>query len=175
MAKTISFDPRSDKSRVLLAPIFKEYQAPDSQVSVQHPHPPAKETAFSRMMRAGSMLQQHKRKKRKIATQGYRKDSVSSQIKQFAFSNNAKLHKTSFNASAELTTNTLIKCGKEKNPCTSAASKTEDNADIIPVATASTISQRHLAAATSADVSTPIEKASLVAPLALFDRFRFHS
>ncbi|RQM09304.1 hypothetical protein DD237_003682 [Peronospora effusa] len=174
-ARNISFDPQSDKSRVLLTQVFKEYHAPDYQVALQNPLLPAKETAFSRMMRAGLTLQQHKRKKRKVATLGYRKASVSSQTKQIAFSDNVKSHITSSDASAELTTNTLETCGVEENSRTSAASKTEDNADIFSVATASTIGQRHLTAPTSTDVPKDIEKVSLLAPIASFDRFRFQS
>ncbi|CAI5742194.1 unnamed protein product [Peronospora destructor] len=174
VARNISFDPQSDKSRVLLTQVVKEYQAPDYQVAVQNLPLSAKETAFSRMMRAGSMLQQHKRKKRRIATPGYRKDSVSMQITQFAFSDNAESHHTNSDASAELTTNTEEE-KKEENPCASAALKMEDSAEIISVTMASTIGQRHSTAATSADVSKRIEKVPLVAPLASFDRFRFQS
>ncbi|CAH0476721.1 unnamed protein product [Peronospora belbahrii] len=116
LASNMSFDPQSDKSRVLLAQVLKKKQAPDYQEAVQKPAT-AKETAFSRMMRAGSILKQHELKKRKVATPKFRqphRDPVISQIKQFAFSNNGESPDASLDASVEPPTSTLKQSGDEK-------------------------------------------------------------
>ncbi|RLN61900.1 hypothetical protein BBJ28_00021087, partial [Nothophytophthora sp. Chile5] len=97
VARNISFDPLETREKMTARPtdaFMKENQLPNSQNAPLSVAPQATETAFSRMMRAGSMLQKHTLKKRRTSGSGFRgrlraapsQAPLSSRIDQFAFS-----------------------------------------------------------------------------------------
>uniref|UniRef100_M4BNA8 XPG-I domain-containing protein n=1 Tax=Hyaloperonospora arabidopsidis (strain Emoy2) TaxID=559515 RepID=M4BNA8_HYAAE len=159
LAKDVTFDPQSDESRVLLTlridGVSKENRAPNLLEAVQNVPSVAKETAFSRMMRAGSMLQQHNVKKRKAHGAGLRSRKLhithqahtSGQIERFVFSNRDKPGEAEKNPDVtsevprELPTATLNDGRKGENTCTPDTSN-ESCVDIVRKATVSTFGQR---------------------------------
>uniref|UniRef100_A0AAV1UIW6 Exonuclease 1 n=1 Tax=Peronospora matthiolae TaxID=2874970 RepID=A0AAV1UIW6_9STRA len=184
LSKDVTFDPQSDESRVLhtlrVDGVSKENRAPNLLEAVQNVPSVAKETAFSRMMRAGSMLQQHKVKKRKTHGAGVRSGKLhithqahtSGQIERFVFPNKDKSGEAEKNLDIiskvprELPTTTLNDDRKEDNTCTPATS-TESCVDVVRKATVSTFGQRRAVG------TLKIATGRSLAPLASFDRFRF--
>ncbi|KAG2519302.1 hypothetical protein BBO99_00006390 [Phytophthora kernoviae] len=86
-----------DFKKALLTFRHQRVYCPKKQDTSSDAAPLAKETAFSRMMRAGSMLQQHKLKKRKTLSSGFRGGTLrapqaplSAQIERYAFTSKAK-------------------------------------------------------------------------------------
>ncbi|ETK76534.1 hypothetical protein F441_17413 [Phytophthora nicotianae CJ01A1] len=179
VARNISFDPLSDKVRVLPTVgdngILKENQAPNSQETIPSPQIPTKETAFSRMMRAGSMLQQHRLKKRKSIGPGFRSGKpripLSSRIELLAFSRNRKadeptrIPSTLSNSQLESTDASEHIDDPDDPP---ESSKAED--DIDTKATMSTIDEQPAGIETIVRAS---KETTVAAPIASFDRFRF--
>ncbi|KUF78890.1 Exonuclease 1 [Phytophthora nicotianae] len=179
VARNISFDPLSDKVRVLPTVgdngILKENQAPNSQETIPSPQIPTKETAFSRMMRAGSMLQQHRLKKRKSIGPGFRSGKpripLSSRIEHLAFSRNRKadeptrIPSTLSNSQLE-STDASEHIDDPDDPPESL--KAED--DIDTKATMSTIDEQPAGIETIVRSS---KETTVAAPIASFDRFRF--
>ncbi|RLN95552.1 hypothetical protein BBJ28_00017945 [Nothophytophthora sp. Chile5] len=97
VARSISFDPLETREKMTTRPadaFMKENQMPNAQNVPLPVAPQATETAFSRMMRAGSMLQKHTLKKRRTSGVGFRgrlraapsQAPLSSRIDQYAFS-----------------------------------------------------------------------------------------
>ncbi|KAG7390541.1 Rad2 nuclease [Phytophthora pseudosyringae] len=194
VARNTPIDPLSDKVRVLLTErdveVSKENQAPNSQEAVRNTPPLVKETAFSRMMRAGSMLQQHKLKKRKIAGLGARSGKLrvahqtplSSRIVQFVFTGNnktdepEKIASLSFDSPLDQSTDAESTSENLDDPeDTQASSKTEfdtdDTNDTVAIATVNTLDVKE-ADIDASSVLAPKGEAAL-APIASFDRFRF--
>ncbi|CEG37543.1 exonuclease 1-like [Plasmopara halstedii] len=156
-----------EKRRVLLEEL-KENQSPNRQVAPPNSSTlPVKETAFSRMMRAGPMLQQYKTKVRKttgLATRNKRLQhaSTSSRIEQFVF--------TSYKSKApDLRTESMTdsKCTSQSTDDSTqspADSKTNFSVDIKP--TVCTLKEFQL------DIDATNVQISKDAA-ASFDRFRF--
>ncbi|GMF65611.1 unnamed protein product [Phytophthora lilii] len=191
VARNISFDPLNDKARILSTSastnVSKENQAPNSQESSSCTAPPVKETAFSRMMRAGSMLQQHKLKKRKLFGAGFRSGKLrtthqaplSSRIEQFAFTANTKADDSNSSSAVSPVEQTPDAEGTSESisepedapeqpetefaPSKAITTVSEQNQDEVD----SGVAQAHQAPATIATSLTPV-------PVASFDRFRFH-
>ncbi|KAJ8577203.1 hypothetical protein ON010_g2002 [Phytophthora cinnamomi] len=154
VARNISFEPMTEKAKSVPVVqgdcVSKENQAPNSQETPSNPVPQEKETAFSRMMRAGSMLQQHKLKKRKISGPGFRSGKLraahqtplSSCMEQFAFTGNAKVDtppSTSCTLSAEQLKGADSASNHANYPeVTPATVNSEDPADIVSKSMAST-------------------------------------
>ncbi|KAG3094510.1 Exonuclease 1 [Phytophthora idaei] len=177
-ARNISFDPLKDKVRVLPTArdnvVSKENQAPNYQKATPSPPVPTKETAFSRMMRAGSMLQQHRLKKRKsIFRSGKPRVPLSSRIEHLAFTGNHKADEptkipcTSSDSQHEQLTDETEHISDPEDPPASA--KTEN--DNETKATLKTLDEQHVG------LDSPIvhtsNEAAVAAPIASFDRFRF--
>ncbi|KAL3662575.1 hypothetical protein V7S43_012428 [Phytophthora oleae] len=183
VARNISFDPLNDKKRVLptlqKGDIFKENQAPNSQQAIRNVPPPGKETAFSRMMRAGSMIQQHKLKKRKITGPGVRSGRLrqiplSSRIEKFAFQKETVIPSSSSlpveqATDAESTSENLD--DPEDQPTSSIAELSTDDIPSQVITTCTALDQEEGDFETSVTL-TP-EAAAIPAPMASFDRFRF--
>lgn len=159
---------------------LKENQEPNSQETSSNPAPAVKETAFSRMMRAGSMLQQHKLKKRKTSGPGFRSGKLraahqtplSSRIGQFAYTSNAKADSLGTSSGLVVEQQTSLNCTSEQvgePEDARSTSNSEDEADIVSKATTSTLDQH----VTDIAEVTP-EIAAVIAapaPIASFDRF----
>jgi hypothetical protein len=184
VARNISFDPLQDKIRVLPpAPrdhMSKENQAPNAQETVACAPPPVKETAFSRMMRAGSMLQQHKLKRRKTSGPGFRSGKLrvanqgplSSRIGRFSFTGASR--PTSSNAAAT-----------DQSTDAESVSESLDEPEAISsddgTGSETTASALDEHVAIDANIVEDVEEprsaavsAAPTAPTASFDRFRFH-
>ncbi|POM66618.1 nuclease 1 [Phytophthora palmivora] len=187
VARNISFDPQSDSKRVLQTErddISKENQAPNSQEVMP---PSEKETAFSRMMRAGSMLQRHKQKKRKPIGPGYRsgklrivhQTSLSNRIEQFAFSGKtdepASTPSISSDPPLEQSTDTGSTSENLDEPeDTPVCMKAENSSnDIVSKQTMNKRDEQQ------AGVDTIMAQTSTIAavqgPVTSFDRFRFQN
>ncbi|KAE9358243.1 Exonuclease 1 [Phytophthora rubi] len=192
VARNISFDPMNNK--VLRLPIAqgnsvsKENQAPNSQETPSNRVPPVKETAFSRMMRAGSMLQQHKLKKRKISgpyhsgkLRAAHQTPLSSRIGRFAFTGNIKADSppsTTCDLSAEEQTSVDSTPNHvDQQEETPTPSSPEDGADIVSKAIASTLDQQRTGTCMSTAVIDGVPESAgaclASAPRSSFDRFRF--
>ncbi|CAI5720321.1 unnamed protein product [Hyaloperonospora brassicae] len=181
VAKDNSLDPQSDESRVRLCSrageVSKENRAPNLLEAVQNVPSIAKETAFSRMMRAGSMLRQHEVKKRKIDGQGHRSGKrrvthhapASGRIDRFVSSNYDESDDSDTNVDTtsevprKLSTAMLNNDHGGENTCTHAASN-DSCVDVVFTAPVSTPGRRR---------ATKIATGGSLAPLASFDRFRF--
>ncbi|KAF4031544.1 XPG I-region [Phytophthora infestans] len=178
VVRNISFDPLKDKVRVLPTTrdigVSKENQAPNSQEATPSLSVPTKETAFSRMMRAGSMLQQHRLKKQRSVGPVYRSGKprvpLSSRIGHLAFTGTrradkaTKIPSTSLDSKREQLTDEAESISDPEDP--PASSKTEDDADT-----------KELLETLDVGLDTTIvhasNEATVPAPIASFDRFRF--
>lgn len=180
VARNISFDPQNDKKKVLSNArdeVTKENQAPNSQETMHAAPSQKKETAFSRMMRAGSMLQQYKLKKRKTISPGYRSGKLriahqtplSNRIERFVFSGNAEADEPASSSSEPTGEQRTDAEGTSENvdepKDTPTTPETDDNASTAVAVDTSMVD----------DADSP--KAAAVslapAPIASLDRFRF--
>ncbi|KAL4177581.1 hypothetical protein KRP22_002511 [Phytophthora ramorum] len=188
VARNISFDPLNDgkirSQPTQINDVSKENQAPNSQETSHSVAAPAKETAFSRMMRAGSMLQQHKLKKRKTSGPGFRcvnsraahQISLSSRIEQFVFTGNSKMDNSrcsSSDSSIEQSTDAESMLENLGEPEDSVAGTNNVHAD--DVVSKEITNAPNQPQSTVQDVQAPKAVAVTVVPvpIASFDRFRF--
>ncbi|GMF39830.1 unnamed protein product [Phytophthora fragariaefolia] len=177
VARNISFDPMNDNAKSLQnKSICKENQSPNSQEIPSNPVLPVKETAFSRMMRAGSMLQQHKLKKRKNSGSGFRGGALhtrqqvplSSRMGQFAFRGIKTDTSPRVNCDLAVVQLTTVSVSTTEHVDEQEVTLDPDDGAVIePKATPSTLDQQHTSVPESAVVG------SESSPIASFDRFRF--
>ncbi|KAG1707291.1 hypothetical protein DVH05_026485 [Phytophthora capsici] len=178
VARNISFDPQTDKIRVVQrGELAKENQAPNSQKTNRNVPPPVKETAFSRMMRAGSMIQQHKLKKRKFIGPGIRSGRLhqiplTSRIEKFAFQKDTSIPGSSSDSLVEQATDAESTSENLDDPEDQPTSSIADaSIDVTPSQEITTC--LHSALDKEIDTSVGLEPAVVPTPMASFDRFRF--